>query len=445
MEINNLKSKEVCAQEKMRWYSNDRVGMFIHWGLYSLMGHGEWAMSRERITKEEYIKYYDEFNPKSFEPKKWAAMAKEAGIKYAVMTAKHHESFCLFDSKYTDFKSTNTAFARDAVREFLDAFRAAGIKVGIYYSLIDWHHPDYPEYGDMYAPMRDNETYREKEKNFDRYLDYMHAQVEELCKNYGKLDLLWFDYSYDNMRGEKWQATKLVRMVKSYQPDIIINNRLEVSGDGFGSIITDNPNEFSGDFVTPEQIIPPDGIRNESGNPVPWEVCVTTNNHLGYCNKDHNFKTPSLIIRKLVECVSKGGNMIINVGPDKDGIIPEKSVAIFKELGSWIKTNGESIYGCGYSGIEKPEYGRITKKCNENIYYYHIFEPVIGPITLSGMDKSKIEKIELLISGRELVLASSWVVNNYKDIGFVTLGENEEYTYSLPDENDTVIKVTLSV
>ncbi len=439
------KDYEAAVPEKMKWYLHDRVGMFIHWGLYSLLGHGEWAMSRERISKEEYRQYFDNFNPRDYDPKKWAAMAKNAGIKYAIMTSKHHEGFCLFDSQYTDFKSTNTAFGRDAIREFLDAFREAGIKVGIYYSIIDWHHPDYPEYGDMYAPMRDNEEYREreKEKNFDRYLEYMHAQVKELCTNYGKIDILWFDYAYDNMRGEKWQATKLVRMVKHYQPHIILNNRLEVSGNGFGSIVTANHNEYSGDFVTPEQVIPPDGIRNVWNEPVPWEACVTTNNHWGYCNKDYNFKSPELIIRKLVECTSKGGNMLINVGPDKDGIIPEKSAAIFDELGAWLRTNGESIYGCGYAGIEKPEYGRITKSCSGNVYYYHIFEPVIGPVVLSGLPKDKIDTLELLINGRKLTLASSWVVNNYKNMGFVTLGDNEEYTYTLPDTRDTVIKVVL--
>ncbi len=322
--------------KKMEWYLHDRVGMFIHWGIYSVLGRGEWAMSRERITAEDYQTNYDNFNPKNFNPKQWAKLAKNAGMQYAIMTSKHHDGFCLFDSEYTDYKSTNTALGRDAIREFVDAFRAEGIRVGIYYSLMDWHHPDYPAYGDLNAPMRDNPAFKEKEKekDFSRYLKYMHAQVEELMTKYGKIDLLWLDYSYDNMRGEKWEATKLVNMIKKYQPHIIINNRLEVSGSGFGSLITDNPTVYSGDFVTPEQVIPPAGIRNAKGEAIPWESCITMNNHWAYRNGDDSFKPADLLIRRLVECVSKGGNMLINVGPNADGEIPEKSVCVLNEIGT---------------------------------------------------------------------------------------------------------------
>ena len=435
----------VSRKERMKWYLHDRVGMFIHWGLYAVMGHGEWAMSRERVSSEEYQQYFKTFDPKSYNPAQWAKMAKNAGVKYAVMTAKHHEGFCLFDSAFTDYKITNTAYGKDAIREFLDAFRAEGIRVGIYYSLIDWHHRDFPTYGDMYAPMRDNPAYEaeESQKDFRRYLAYMHAQVEELCSQYGKLDLFWFDYSYGDLRGEAWGATKLINMVRRYQPDIIINNRLEVSGSGFGSLVTSCPNVYSGDFVTPEQIIPPAGIRNENGEPVPWECCLTTNNYWGYCEKDHAFKEASLIIRKLVECVSKSGNMLINVGPDKDGIIPEKSVRIFNELGAWLRMNGESIYGCGYAGLPKPETGRITYNPQTNTYYFHLQETVIGPVLLEHFPKDKIKKVQLLLNGRTLRLCDTWMVDNYPDQAFITLGENEEYTYTLPDPCDTVIKITM--
>ncbi len=429
--------------KKMEWYLHDRVGMFIHWGIYSVLGHGEWAMSRERITAEDYQTNYDNFNPKNFNPKQWAKLAKNAGMQYAIMTSKHHDGFCLFDSEYTDYKSTNTALGRDAIREFVNAFRAEGIKVGIYYSLMDWHHPDYPAYGDLNAPMRDNPAFKEKEKekDFSCYLKYMHAQVEELMTKYGKIDLLWLDYSYDNMRGEKWEATKLVNMIKKYQPHIIINNRLEVSGSGFGSLITDNPTAYSGDFVTPEQVIPPAGIRNAKGEAIPWESCITMNNHWAYRNGDDSFKPADLLIRRLVECVSKGGNMLINVGPNADGEIPEKSVCVLNEIGTWLRMNGESIYGCGYAGLSKPEYGRITRK--DNTYYYHIFETPIGPFALEGLKKDEIERVELLINGRELAIANTWVVDNYPDIAFVSLGHNEEYTFPLPDPKDTVLKVTM--
>ena len=187
-----------------KWYKDGKLGMFIHWGVYSVYGHGEWARSYEKISIEDYQINIDNFNPKNFNPKEWARIAKNTGMKYAVFTSKHHDGFCMFDSKYTDYKCTNTKFGRDAVAEFLDAFRAEGIKVGIYYSLIDWHHDDYPTYGDTYAPMRDNEAYKGKKYNFERYLNYMHNQIEELCANYGKLDLFWFDYAYDKLRGEAW-------------------------------------------------------------------------------------------------------------------------------------------------------------------------------------------------------------------------------------------------
>ena len=302
--------------KRMQWFTHDRFGMFIHWGLYAIPARGEWVRSTEEIPEEDYIPFFNEFNPKDFDPKKWARLAKQAGMKYAVLTAKHHDGFCLFDSALTDWKVTNTPYGKDIVREYLDAFRAEGIKVGLYYSLLDWHHPDYPAYGDRQHPMRNNITYKDKPYNFDNYLDYMHGQVRELCTNYGKLDMMWFDFSYDDLTGEAWRASELVRMVRSLQPDIIIDNRLEVSGSGFGSIATDEPLEYSGDYVSPEQIIPQTGFKDSRGRNICWEACITMNDNWGYCAKDKNFKPAEMIIKKLVECVSKNGNMLLNVGPD---------------------------------------------------------------------------------------------------------------------------------
>ena len=189
---------------RTEWFRNDRFGLFIHWGLYAIPAAGEWMMSTERMTVEEYAPYFDQFDPVDFDPKTWAKLAKEAGMRYAVLTAKHHDGFCLFDSKLTDFKATNTKAGRDLVREFLDAFRAEGLKVGLYYSLLDWHHPDFPKYADAKHPMRGNPAYRDEKIDFDRYLEYMHGQVKELVTGYGKLDIMWFDFSYENMTGETW-------------------------------------------------------------------------------------------------------------------------------------------------------------------------------------------------------------------------------------------------
>lgn len=203
---------------RMEWYRDARFGMFIHWGLYAIPARGEWVRSIEQIPKEDYMKYFEEFNPVDFDPRKWAKAAKEAGMKYMVLTAKHHDGFCLFDSQYTDFKSTNTKCGRDLVAEYVDAVRAEGLKVGLYFSLLDWFHDDFPHYGDRNHPMRNNPAYKNDDRDFDRYLTYMHNQVREICTNYGKLDVLWFDFSYDTLRGEAWKATELINMVRKLQP-----------------------------------------------------------------------------------------------------------------------------------------------------------------------------------------------------------------------------------
>lgn len=427
---------------RTKWFRDSRFGMFIHWGLYAIPSRGEWVRSHERISKEDYQIYFDEFNPNNYKPKEWAKLAKAAGMKYAVLTAKHHDGFCLYDSKLTDYKSTNTLCKRDLVKEFLEAFRAEGIKVGLYYSLLDWHHPDYPIYEDAIHPMRGNDSYKEHVYEWDRYLTYMHAQVKELCSNYGKLDILWFDFSYDNMANEKWKAKELVEMVRNFQPDVIIDNRLETSGEGFGSLITKHPNSWSGDFVSPEQLIPHEGILDCDGNPVPWEACITMNNHWGYCSGDNQYKSSTMIIRKLVECVSKNGNLILNVGPDANGNIPEQSKRILKEVGMWMKKNHESIYECMAVPVNKPEWGRYTKK--ENIVYVHIFEAPIGPLALTGIPKDKIKSIRLLRDKSVVRSGESWVTKAYEGIPFVRFGDIEHFTYPLPDQVDTVLEIHLN-
>ncbi len=418
------------------WFREARFGMFIHWGLYAIPARGEWVRSTEEIPPEDYEPLVEEFDPVRYDPKKWARLAREAGMKYAVLTAKHHDGFCLFDTKTTDFKST-AACGRDLVREYVEAFRAEGLKVGLYYSLLDWHHPDYPHYGDRQHPLRNDPTQTNEHRDFGRYLDYMHEQVRELCTNYGKLDLLWFDFSYGELSGEAWRATELVKMVRSLQPDVVMDNRLEVSGEGFGSLLTDHPNIYSGDFVSPEQIIPPDGIFDEAGNRVPWEACVTMNNNWGYHAADRNFKPADMMIKKLVECVSKGGNLILNVGPDAYGEIPEESVKILQGIGRWMSRNSRSIYGCGCADLPKPEYGRITRR--GKFLYYHVMESQIGYIYLPGVPRQEVKKIRLLRDGSELPAAINWITDNYPEYVFVSLGSSP----LLPDPVDTVIEVEL--
>lgn len=428
-------------EKRMAWYTDARFGMFIHWGLYAIPARGEWVRSVEQIPKEDYMPYFYEFNPVDFDPKQWAKAAKEAGMKYVVLTAKHHDGFCLFDSQYTDFKSTNTKFGRDIVAEFVEAVCGEGLKVGLYFSLLDWYHDDYPHYGDMHHPMRNNPAYSNEGRDFNRYVTYLHNQVREICTNYGKLDILWFDFSYENenyvMRGETWKATELVTMVRELQPGIIIDNRLEVSGEGFGSMWEGNPTPYHGDFVSPEQIIPPNGLQDKQGRDLVWEACITMNNNWGYCAKDHFYKPASMLIKKLVECVSKGGNLLLNVGPDARGNIPPQSMDILGKIGAWMKDNHESIYDCGKAGMEKPDTGRITRKGNK--LYYHLFENTVGPMPLLGLKKEEVDHVRYLATGAEVPLANTWASNNYPDIVFADLGEDPV----LPDPVDTVLEVTL--
>ncbi len=424
-------------EARIKWFREARFGLFLHFGLYSIPGRGEWVRSEEEMPEAEYLPYFQTFNPVDFDARAWAKMAKEAGAQYVVLTAKHHDGFCLFDSQWTDFKSTNTPFGRDIVAEFTEAVRAEGLKVGLYFTLLDWHHPDYPHYGDRHHPMRNDPAYGNQDRDFGRYLDYLHGQVREICTNYGKLDLLWFDFSYDELRGEAWRATELVNMVRRLQPDVLLDNRLEVSGEGFGSLAEGNPTPYHGDFVTPEKIIPPQGLRDAQGRPLLWEACVTMNNNWGYCHTDHYYKPASMLIKKLVECVSKGGNMILNVGPDGRGNFPPQSVQILREIGAWMARNSTSIYGCGPAGLERPEYGRVTAK--ENTYYFHLFENTLGPVPLLGIAPGTVRSIRMLATGRDIPLSTSWVHSDYPQIVFADLGPDPV----LPDPVDTVLEVTL--
>lgn len=426
--------------DRTKWFRHDRFGMFLHWGLYAIPGQGEWYRSDCRIPSAEYDQYFSRFRPTEFDPVRWARAAKAAGMKYMVLTAKHHDGFCLFRTRYTDFNAVN-ACGRDLVKEFVEAVRAEGLKVGLYYSIIDWRHPDYPKYGDLYHPMRDNEAYRDEVIDFDRYLDFMHGQIEELVTQSGKLDILWFDYAYGDLRGEAWRGTELVKMVRRHQPDVIMDNRLETSGEGFGSLVTEAPNLFSGDFVSPEQIIPAEGIRNVFGDPVPWELCTTMNNSWGYVPCDTCYKTPELLVRKLVECVSKGGNMLLNMGPNALGSFPPAASEILDGIGRWMERNGESIYGCGYAGIPKPEWGRYTRR--GNVIYAHVMEAPIGPLAFPGINPASVESLTLLHDGSAMYSGDSFITKAYEGTLFASFGSVPFYSYPLPDPWDTVVKIVL--
>lgn len=417
-------------EERIKWFTEARFGMFIHWGIYAIPARGEWIKSQERISDEDYQQYFEEFNPVNYDPVRWARIAKAAGQRYVVMTSKHHDGFCLFDSKFTDYKATNTPAKRDLVKEYVDALRNEGLKAGFYYSLLDWHHPDYPAYGDAHHPMRDNEAYKGQQRDLSKYIDYMHNQVKELLTNYGEIDVIWFDFSYDDMKGEIWKATELVDMVRQLQPRIIIDNRLG------GNIKARNPEIYAGDFASPEQIIPPEGITDEDGKPIPWEACITLNDHWGYCSADKNYKSPKQIIRALVECVSKNGNLLLNVGPNAKGEIPEESIYILEQVGKWMDKNSDSIYGCGAAALSKPEWGRYTQK--GKLVYAHIYDKTVGPINLRGLG-GKIKKARLLSDRSEIKVHKPWNATEYPEDAFIDFAGA-----SLPDEIDTVVELELN-
>ncbi|WP_346879815.1 alpha-L-fucosidase [Clostridium sp. UBA3061] len=431
IDIENESKIYLQREERTKWFQEARFGMFIHWGLYSIPAAGEWIMTNQQMTVEEYKPYFAEFNPTKYNPRQWAKLAKKAGMKYAVMTAKHHDGFCLFDSAYTDYKSTNTKAGRDLIKEYIDAFRTEDIKIGLYYSLLDWHHEDYPAYGDRHHPMRNNKAFKNKIHNFDNYVKYFHNQVKELVTGYGKIDIMWFDFSYDNMTGEKWKATELVDMIRKYQPDIIIDNRL----DDKKSIKKANLSPYTGDFDSPEQIIPPRGVLNENRNPVPWEACITLNNNWGYASMDKDYKSSKQVVRSLVECVSKNGNMILNVGPNAKGEIPKESVAILEEVGEWLDDNGDSIYGCKGSYLPKPEWGRYTQ--NGNLLYAHIYDIGIGHTNLNNL-MGKIKKARLLKDCSEIKVEFPWMAEEFEADAFIHLP-----SAILPDEKDTVVELEL--
>jgi len=337
----------------------------------------------------------------------------------------------MFDSKLTNYKLSKNFNQRDLVREFLEAFRAEGIKVGLYYSIIDWHHPDYPNVGNH--PQRDDKEYAKRNFKWENYLKYMHGQVEELVKNYGKLDIMWFDYSFDEYFGEKWKAKELLQMVHKYQPGIITDNRLGIheGTSTKGRVLSDY-----GDFETPEQGIPDAPIVDKYGNALPWETCLTLNNNWGYTASDKNWKSPELIIQTLVNCVSKNGNLLLNVGPDALGNIPAESICILGEVGKWMDKNNESIYGCGASDLPKPDWGRCTQK--GNAIYAHWMNPNLGVLNCKGISKN-IKGIYELSTGSELQFQRKWWSNNEEGNCFISANEST----SEPGKSDTVIKIDL--
>jgi len=381
----------VQVPDKWKWFFNDRFGMFIHWGLYALPARHEWVKHMERITNADYQKYFDHFDPDLYDPKAWAKAAKEAGMKYFVITTKHHEGFCLFDSAQTDYKATNTPYGKDLIRPMVEAFRAEGLKVGFYHSVIDWHHPDYGV--DPMHPQRDNEEEKAKNSGRDitKYTKYLHAQVRELLTNYGKIDYLFFDFSYNEKGHKEWDSANLLKLCRELQPDIIINDRLDME---------DEPGGW--DFKTPEQFMSTEW-PTKNGKEILWETCQTFSGSWGYHRDEATWKSVDQLLFLLIDTVSKGGNLLLNVGPTARGEFDARALASLSGMGDWLKRHGRSIYGCTQAPKEfaTPADTRLTYNPELNRLYVHVLHWPIEDLMLPGF-AGKVEYAQLLNDASEI-------------------------------------------
>ena len=341
---------------RMAWFRDARFGLFIHWGVYAVpagewggkTNYGEWFLEETKMPVSQYEKFASQFNPLKFDAKEWVRLAKEAGMKYIVITSKHHDGFGIYPSGQTDWCIKSTPFKRDPLQELADACRAAGIRLCFYHSIMDWHHADW----ETRRAWNDKVT---GTPDMDRYTAYMKAQIKELITRYGPIGILWFDGEWEKPWTHE-RGMDLYKYVRSLQPDIIINNRVGKGRAGMSGM--DKGAERAGDYGTPEQEIPPTGF----GPGVDWESCMTMNNHWGYNKNDQNWKSSTTLIRNLVDCASKGGNYLLNIGPTSEGVFPDASIERLHDIGSWMKVNHEAIYGTQASPFEKLAWGRCTQK-----------------------------------------------------------------------------------
>jgi alpha-L-fucosidase len=371
------------------WFTESRFGLFVHWGLYALPARHEWVKHRERLTDEDYQPYFDHFDPDLYDPADWARLARSAGMRYVVVTTKHHDGFCLWDTELTDYKVTKTPHGKDLIAPLVDACRAEGLKIGFYHSLIDWHHPDFPVDGTH--PQRDDEAFKQAtaDRDITKYAEYLHGQVDELLNRYGRIDYLFFDFSYahrDKFWGGKgaadWQSERLLARVRELQPHVVVNDRLEIPGD----------------IVTPEQY-QPSAPPQRDGEPVPWEACQTLNGSWGYDRDNHDYKSPDLLLRMLIDGVAKNGNLLFNIGPTGRGTIDPRSRHTLTEIGAWMALHDRAIYGCGPSRYTPPPDCRYTQR--DDRLYLHVFAWPFKHLHLPGL-AGKVRYAQLLHDASEI-------------------------------------------
>lgn len=390
---------EAPDDARMAWWREARFGLFVHWGLYAIPAgewgdrktHGEWIRTTAKIPLERYDALREQWNPTKFDADAWARAARDAGMEYMVVTTKHHDGFCLFDSRETDWDVMSTPWKRDAMKEIAAANARAGIVTGWYHSIMDWHHPDY-------LPRRDWEDRPTEGADFDRFERYLRAQVTELLTNYGRVGVMWFDGEWEqNWNHER--GRRLYELCRSLQPDVIVNNRVDVGRSGMAGLTVRG--DFVGDFGTPEQEVPPTGLPG-----VDWESCMTMNGQWGYNAADKDFKSTRVLVRTLIDIASKGGNFLLNVGPTATGEFPPECLERLQQIGAWMRVNGRAIHGTRASPLNTPAWGRVTMKEEgaRTHLYLHVFDwPADGRLVLDGIGNDVSEAHLLADASRPLV------------------------------------------
>ena len=406
---------------KTKWFTDARFGMFIHWGIYSIPAQGEWAFAYNDFGPHGYQDFAKEFNPRSFDPAHWAKLAHAAGMQYVVFTTRHHDGFCMFDSHYTDYKITNTPYGKDITRELVEAFRAEGMKIGFYHSLPDWTHrgyadPETPEY------IQRKELHTPTPEEYADFKELLYTHIHQLMTEYGKIDLLFCDYTSKHKDGvDYFDRDRILNMVYECQPEIIVNDRLAFS--------KDNVRDF--DYYTPEICVmnQPPIVK---GREVIWESCTTMNDNWGYCAGDENYKDAHSLVAALMGCVSRSGNMLLNVGPDANGSLGEKAEKLLGEIAEWYSTNKDAVYGCSAAAYNPP-YGCCYTAKDNKIYCYLLVMPV-GDIILPGL-KNKVANVKVIRTGDNVPVIDYW--------GFELLKSDEERIRPRNVKAGDILEITL--
>jgi alpha-L-fucosidase len=398
--------------DRMKWFADAKLGIFIHWGIYAVNGIDEsWSFYNELISYDDYIKQLEGFTASSYDPDVWVKLIKESGARYAVMTSKHHDGVALWDTRMSRLNTTDsTPAGRDLLKPFIKSLRRSGLKVGLYYSLLDWSHPDYPNL------TRNITRYTDDPERWERFMLFNLGQITELEKKFSP-DLWWFDGDWEQS-AEKWRAGEIRQMILDWNPSAIINSRLA----GYG------------DYGTPEQGLPTHRPADRY-----WELCMTINDSWGYQGNDRNYKSPSQVIRIFAECIGMGGNLLLDIGPMADGTIPPEQAEVLKELGRWTSKHRQAIYGT-VAGLPDGHFaGPSTMSADSAMLYLFFPGNGGGELMLEGV-KNSINKAFVVGNGTNLevreYLRPYW--SGHAGVYFIKIPEE------VLDEKMTVVGVALN-